>query len=63
MYKLKNSRFEYPKETLCYDYLGYDYGLVEDEFKFTREWHKAVTLNKDGSAPFFTVPVSSLELI
>lgn len=60
-YRLKNDRFEHKAGTQVYPYHGYDYGLCGDDERVTGLEHVAVTLNADGSAPFFTVPQNDLE--
>jgi hypothetical protein len=60
-YELTVSRFEHPIGTVCYDFLGYDYGLSNDDSFATEETHINVTLSPTGGAPFFTVPASQLK--
>ena len=43
--------------TVVYDCFSHDYGLSNDDTRATGVDHVSVTLNKDGSYPFFTVPV------
>lgn len=42
---------------------GYDYGLADHDTRVTGIEHKSVTLNSDGSYPFFTMPASDIEPI
>lgn len=62
MYKLRHGRFEHPAGTRVYDYHGIDYGLRREDEQMTGIAHNVVTLEKDGSGPFFTVPVTYLEV-
>ncbi len=60
---LADSRLE-PKAvkgSMVYAITGHDYGLASDDTRLTGVKHMSVTLNADGSYPFFTVPESSLE--
>jgi hypothetical protein len=63
MYKLKKKRFNHKAGTIVYDAEGHDYGLARDDTYDTGIKHISVTLKKDGSNPFFTVPLEDLELI
>lgn len=58
--KLLQDRFNHKAGTEVFMYRGHDYGLTRDDRNFTGEEHYAVTLNSDGSGPFFTVPESKL---
>ena len=58
--KLINDRFEHEAGTEVYAYKGHTYGLVEDDTAGTGIIHTAVTLNSDGSTPFFTVAIDDL---
>jgi hypothetical protein len=40
---------------------GYDYGLASDDTEMTGIPHISVTLNSDGSYPFFTVAERDVE--
>jgi len=46
---------------IVYDCAGHDYGVSNDDTRFTGVKHVSVTINKDGNYPFFTVPESSLK--
>jgi hypothetical protein len=47
--------------TIVYDCKSHDYGLADDDTRFTGIKHKSVTLDPTGDYPFFTVPVRDLE--
>jgi hypothetical protein len=49
--------------TLVYECMKCDYGLSNDDTRFTGVYHTSVTLNENGDYPFFTVPVSCLEVV
>lgn len=48
------------KGDIVYEYIGHDYGLSRDDTKATGHLHKSVTLEENGSGPFFTIPVHNL---
>lgn len=50
-----------PAGSTVYQYTGYDYGLAKDDTQITGWQHMSVTLNRDGSTPFFTIPVKDLD--
>ena len=58
--KLLKERFEHEAGTVVYAYDGHTYGCVSDDEDATGVEHTAVTLNSDGSIPFFTVPVTDI---
>lgn len=58
--KLLRERFEHKAGTVVYTYTGATYGLCQDDYLESGIKHTAVTLNPDGSIPFFTVPVRDL---
>lgn len=60
-YRLKHARFKHPVNTVVYPFSGHTYGLVYEDTEATGLEHTAVTLNADGSGPFFTVPVNELD--
>lgn len=62
-YVLKRERFEHPAGTTVYEFGFCTYGLCGDDERATGAPHTAVTLNSDGSYPFFTVPEAYLQLI
>ena len=62
-YRLLHERFGYHPNQVVYDFDGYTYGLVSDDIRWTGKEHIAVTINKSGEGPFFTVPKESLEEI
>lgn len=41
---------------IVYEAGGYDYGLANDDTRFTGINHISVTYNMDGSIPYFTIP-------
>jgi len=49
--------------TLVFPSKGYDYGLARDDTRFTGVQHVSVTLDPEGGYPFFTHPLSDLEVI
>lgn len=59
-YILNRSRFGNSAGATVYEFSGCTYGLCGDDERATGAEHKAVTLNSDGSGPFFTVPVAYL---
>ena len=59
-YQLKNERFEHAAGTVVYDCMVHDYGLANDDTRFTGVQHKSVTLREDGGYPSFTVAVDDL---
>lgn len=66
MYRMKVDSTIEPKAkkgTIVYDSMKPDYGLANDDTRFTGVMHISVTLNEDGDYPFFTVPLSDLERI
>lgn len=59
----KDSKLE-PKAragSTIYSINGWDYGLAKDDTRMTGVEHVSVTLNSDGSSPFFTIPRADLE--
>lgn len=58
---LERGNNTYSKGTVVYMYDGYDYGLSYDDSQVSGDPHISVTLNKNGSAPFFTTPVDYLD--
>lgn len=52
---------EQQKGDIVYEFIGYDYGLSRDDSIATGTIHTSVTIEADGSGPFFTVPVHNLE--
>lgn len=60
---LKDSKLESRAKagTIVYRYGGYDYGCSNDDRRYTGIEHEAMTLQPDGSGPFFTVPVPDME--
>lgn len=59
-YRLLEDRFEHTANTIVYDCVHPDYGLSYDDTCATGIEHISVTLNEDGSYPYFTVPVDYL---
>lgn len=51
------------KGDIVYECLQYDYGVAHDDTRATGVPHTSVTLEEDGSYPFFTVPTHNLEEI
>lgn len=47
--------------TIVYGCAHHDYGLASDDTRATGVPHMSVTLNSDGSYPFFTVPERDAE--
>lgn len=54
---------EQQKGDIVYEFIGHDYGLARDDTFATGTLHTSVTIEKDGSGSFFTVPVHNLEEI
>jgi NTP pyrophosphatase (non-canonical NTP hydrolase) len=54
---------EMADNSICYDFIGNNYGCAEDESKRTGVEYIAVTFKADGSNPFFTIPKEDLEMI
>lgn len=54
---------EQQKGDIVYEFIGHDYGLARDDSIATGTIHTSVTIEADGSSPFFTVPVHNLEEI
>jgi hypothetical protein len=48
---------------VVYEQTGYDYGLANDDTRYTGIPHQTVTYNPDGSYPGSTIPTSALEEI
>lgn len=46
---------------IVYDLKGWDYGLANDDTRYTNEEHVSVTYNADGDYPSVTIPKSALE--
>jgi len=61
-YKLTHERFGHPAGTIVFDSWGHDYGCANDDSRSSGVEHTSVTLNADGSYPFFTVPRQHLVL-
>ena len=59
-YILLHDRFNHKAGTVVYKSEKHDYGLARDDTNTYGFVHISVTLNEDGSYPFFTVPVDSL---
>ena len=57
---LTADRFEHAAGTVCYKCKWVDYGCSSDDERSTGIEHWAMTLNADGSYPFFTAPVNIL---
>lgn len=51
------------KGTIVYDFKYYDYGCSYEDTMRTNIEHIAVTMNTEGSYPFFTVPRPDLKEI
>lgn len=51
------------KGQTVYQFMGCDYGLANDDSRWTGIEHTSVTFNEDGSHPSFTIPVDHLERI
>lgn len=62
-YKTTEDRFEHPEGTIVYPCTKYDYGAANDDTDATGIYHISVSLNEDGSYPFFTIPQDDLVLI
>lgn len=59
-FRLKRDRFQHKAGTTVYSSKFHDYGLARDDTRITGVQHVSVTLNADGSYPFFTVPERDL---
>jgi hypothetical protein len=62
---LKDSDLE-PKAvagSVVYACAYYDYGVADDDTRLSGKPHISVTLNSNGSYPFFTVPEDAVEQI
>jgi hypothetical protein len=62
-FKLKANRFEHSAGTICYRFLGWDYGCKSDDERATGVEHTVMTVDPNGGNPFFTVPVNDVEEI
>jgi hypothetical protein len=51
----------HPAGTVCYEFFGHDYGCCREDTEATGREFITLTLNADGSGPFFTCPCDSLE--
>lgn len=60
-WKLKKERFEHPAGTICYPFLGCDYGCSNDDERYTGIEHISMTLDPTGRGVFFTVPREDIE--
>lgn len=60
---LKDSKLEPRAKTGCtvYSCAHSDYGMADDDTCMSGVVHVSVTLNSDGSYPFFTVPTDHVE--
>lgn len=61
MYDAKSS--EAKAGDVVYISTKYDYGLAEDDTRYTGVEHISVTLNSDGDYPTFTIPLHELKEI
>ena len=59
-YKLHADASGYPAGTIVYDLKYYDYGLANDDTRYTGIEHKSMTLDLNGNYPSFTVPTHNL---
>lgn len=65
-YRMKTDSKLEPKAvagTIVYTLNGYDYGSASDDNRAFGFEHKSVTLKPNGDYPYFTVPISELEII
>lgn len=53
----------HPEGTACYRFVGHDYGCAREDTEHFRRDFVSMTLNLDGSGPFFTAPADGLEVI
>lgn len=51
----------HPVGTICYAQAGHDYGLANDDTRWTGHKHVSVTLDRDGGYPGFTIREDYLE--
>lgn len=63
MYRLKSDRFGHPAGTIVYDSRKHDYGLANDDTRYTGIPHISVTLDENGDYPVFTVAEHDLEQV
>lgn len=59
-YKLSTDAHGHPAETIVYNLKYHDYGLANDDTRYTGVEHKSMTLDPDGNYPSFTVPTHNL---
>ena len=59
--KKASSSAGHPVGTVCYEFHGHDYGCSREDTEFSGVSHISMTLNADGSGPYFTIPVEDLE--
>lgn len=62
-YKLTKDRFEHKAGTVAHEFTGRDYGCKTADELDTGFVHLLLTVNADGSGPFFTIPVTDVEEI
>lgn len=60
---LKFDRFGHKAGTQVYRVSKYDYGLANDDSRFTGIPHMSVTLDPAGDYPFFTVAEGEIEYV
>ncbi len=48
---------------IVFSYMGFDYGLADDDTRAAGSKRITVTLDEDGGYPFFTHPLEDLEEI
>lgn len=59
--KSEENNGRHPAGTVCYEFHGHDYGCAREDTEATRIPHISMTLNEDGSGPFFTVATNQLD--
>lgn len=61
-FRLLHDRFDFPADSIVYEYSGPTYGLVTEDIIYTNKPHIAVSMQPDET-PFITVPTDMLEEI
>ncbi len=51
----------HPAGTKCYEFHGHDYGCAREDTMYSGVSHISMTLNEDGSGPYFTIPLEDLD--
>jgi len=62
-YRLLYDRFDFPADSIVYEFTGPTYGLVTEDILYTGKEHIAITMDPEGGTPFITVPIEMVEEI